>query len=198
MPPTQAGDLDLGTVITEAVVEVRDAARREVDVRLLPWDETIDTLTGAETFARGAFDGTDPASVYLYGPEHELKLGVGQDGRPTPIRVPVGRAYALGDDGTGPTASFRVARTAAGDEALALMADRIISTVSVEFARVPGGSVTETRAGRRVQVHTRARLVGATPTHRPAYGDAAAVLAVRSKETPVPDPATAIVDQNGA
>jgi phage head maturation protease len=181
---------ETGEILVDAVVEVRDAARREVDVRLLPWDTQIETVTGAERFAPGAFEGTDPESVYLYGPEHEMRVGVGQDGRPTPIRVPVGRGYAMGDDGIGPTVSFRVARTAGGDEALALMTDRIISTVSVEFAKVDGGTRIETRGGRRVNVHTRARLVGATPTHRPAYGAQAAVLAVRSK----PEEETSVTD----
>ena len=62
------------------------------------------------------------------------------------------------------------------------MADKIISGVSAEFAEVPGGTSIEKQNGRRVRIHNRARLVGATPTHRPAYGDQATVLSVRSHE----------------
>ncbi len=173
---------DDDTFLIEAEIEVRDVSQRLVDVRLLPWDTEIDTLQGRERFTRGAFDGIDPASVYLYGAEHEMRFGVGQDGQPRATRVPVGRAVSLGEDKVGPLATFKVARTIAGDENLALMADRIISGVSVEFAQVPGGTSIEKSNGRRVRVHNRARLVGATPTHRPAYGEQAAVLAVRSHE----------------
>jgi HK97 family phage major capsid protein len=167
-------------------IEVRDAMKREVDVRLLPWGKQIDTKMGPEEFRKGAFDGTDPSTVYLFGAEHEMRFGLGQDGSPKPVRVPVGRAIALGEDEIGPKATFRVARTSGGDEALALMADKIISGVSVEFSEVPGGTLIENRNGRRVRVHTRARLMGATPTHRPAYGDQATVLAVRSLEEVAP------------
>jgi HK97 family phage major capsid protein len=174
-------DPEAVTAIASGDIEVRDLAKREVDVRLLPWGHQIETIVGPEEFRRGAFAGIDPKTVYLYGAEHEMRMGMGQDGRPVATRVPVGRAIALSDLPDGPHATFKVARTAAGDENLALMADGIVSGVSVEFAPVPGGTAIETRGGRRVRVHNRARLTGATPTHRPAYGEQAAVLAVRSQ-----------------
>ena len=163
-------------------IEVRDLAKREVDMRLLPWGHTIETVLGPEEFRQGAFDGIDPSSVYLYGAEHEMRFGMGQTGQMQPVRVPVGRATRVTNEADGPHATFKIARTGAGDENLALMADRIISGVSVEFRQVPGGTVIEKRDGRRVRVHQRALLTGATPTHRPAYGEQAAVLAVRSHE----------------
>jgi hypothetical protein len=52
----------------------------------------------------------------------------------------------------------------------------------LEFAEVPGGTQTVTRNGRRVRVHNRVALRGASMTYRPAYGEQAAVLAVRSQE----------------
>jgi len=174
-------DAEFRTLVVDAEIQVRDAAKREVDMRLLPWGHQIETIQGPEEFARGAFAGISPQDVYLYGPEHEMKIGMGQDGTPKIIRVPVGRASRLEDLPDGQHATFRVARTAGGDEALGLMADGIISGVSVEFAQVPGGTAIETRSGRRVRIHNRARLTGATPTHRPAYGEQAAVLAVRSR-----------------
>jgi HK97 family phage major capsid protein len=162
-------------------IEVRDLAKREVDMRLLPWGKQIDTVLGPEEFTRGAFAGTDPLSVYLYGTGHEIRLGMGQDGTPQVVRVPIGRAMSLTDNPDGQHATFKVARTAGGDEALALMADKIVSGVSLEFAQVTGGTSIEQRSGRRVRIHNRARLMGATPTHRPAYGEQAAVLSVRSQ-----------------
>ena len=41
--------------LPDAEIEVRDAARREIDMRLLPWDTTINTVQGLEEFSRGAF-----------------------------------------------------------------------------------------------------------------------------------------------
>ncbi len=166
--------------IDDADIEVRDAAKREVDMRLVPWGHQIDTMFGKESFNRGAFADAKPENVYLFGAEHEMRFGMGQDGQPKPVRVPVGRAIRLHDAPDGQHATFKIARTAAGDENLALMADKIIGGTSVEFAQVPGGTTNSVEGGRRVRVHNRARLVGATPTHRPAYGDQAAVLAVRS------------------
>jgi phage head maturation protease len=167
-------------------IEVRDFSERVVEMRLLPWDKQIDTKLGPERFTRGAFEGTDPQSVYLYPSEHQMKIGVGSDGNPKAVRVPIGRAFEVSEDGIGPTVKFKVARTSAGDEALSLMADRIIGGASVEFAQVAGGTAIENQNGRRVRVHNRARLIGATPTHRPAYGADAAVLSVRSQEEVAP------------
>src|SRR5262249_19749198 len=46
-------------------IEVRDVAKREVDMRLLPWDTTIDTSLGPEVFRRGAFADARPENVFL-------------------------------------------------------------------------------------------------------------------------------------
>ena len=161
-----------------ADVQVRSATARELDVRLVPWDTPIETVQGREMFARGAFDDVVPDDVYLMGLEHEAHMGLGQDGSPKLVRKPVGRGTAV-DPGV-PSMTFRVARTASGDELLGLAADRIVRGVSVEFSEVPGGTVTGNVGGRRVRTHNRVRLSGVSLTHRPAYGDGATVLAVRS------------------
>lgn len=175
----------------EMRVEVRDAALREMDVRLLPYGKAIDTLQGPEMFVPGAFDGTDPSKVLLYGPSHAARIGLGQDMKPTLVRVPTGKGLRYWDGPDGPYMTFRVARTQEGDEQLALAADGIASGVSVEFSELPGGTrIQPDASGRRLRVHQRALLRGATTTHRPAYGEQAAVVAMRSqsdKETPVPE-----------
>lgn len=181
LPPVEVPE-EARSLVLDAEIEVRDLAKREVDMRLLPWGYQVETILGPEEFRRGAFDDAKPSDVYLFGTGHEIRFGMGQDGRPVPVRVPVGRAIALQSRPDGQHATFRVARTAGGDEALGLMADGIVGGVSVEFAQVPGGTSIETRSGRRVRIHNRARLTGATPTHRPTYGEQAAVLAVRSQE----------------
>lgn len=178
-------------------IEVRDAAKREIDMRLVPWDVAIDTVQGREQFSRGAFDGLDPASVYLFGSEHEAHIALGQDGKPTLGRRPTGKAISLTDRTDGGYGTFRVARTAAGDEQLALAADGIVAGASIEFGEVPGGSVTSTVSGRRTRVHNRVRLTGVTTTYRPAYAQAG-VVAVRAEssegEAPVADQEKAAVE----
>lgn len=176
-PPADPVEVD---VPDPDAVQVRSAALREIDVRLVPWDTPIDTVQGREQFARGAFDDVRADDVYLMGLEHEAHIGLGQDGAPRLVRRPIGRGIAL--DPTVPRVTFRVAKTAAGDELLALADERIVRGVSVEFHEVPGGTTTETVRGRRTRTHRRVALTGASLTYRPAYGDQAAVLAVRSHE----------------
>ena len=151
---------DPRTFAVDAEIEVRSAAKRELDVRIVPWGVAIDTLQGREMFARGAFAGTDPDGVMLMGVEHEAHFGLGQDGRPVMTRHVTGKATSLDDREDGQHATFRVARTQAGDEILALAADKIIKGVSVEFTEVSGGT--------EIDVHQRAPH--ARPQPRPACG----------------------------
>ena len=165
-------------------VEVRDASKRELDIRLLNWGEVINTASGTEEFARGAFDIPDPARVRLMGMEHAAQFGVGQDGKPVLVRVPTGKGIKFEDREDGPHMRFRVARTSAGDDQLALAEEGIVTGASVEFTEVPGGTITEKRGSRRHRRHVRVDLSGLTTTYRPAY-QGGAVLAVRSEEEPV-------------
>jgi HK97 family phage prohead protease len=174
----------------DAEVEVRDQSKRELDMRIVPWGVEIDTTDGVESFERGAFDDTDPTSVFLMGGlEHEAKIGLGQTGQPILTRHPSGKSIALENRPDGQHATFRVARTAAGDEQLALAADGIVTGVSVEFARVAGGTETTTTRGRRHNRHRKVNLRAVSLTYRPAYADAR-VTAVRSEEEPVTDKET--------
>lgn len=173
------------SVNVEADIQVRDITKREIDVRLMPWDTPIQTFEGTETFARGAFMGTEPSQVRLMGLEHEVHMGIGQDGRPKMTRHPVGKAISLDDRDDGQYATFRVAKTSRGDDVLELASEGIASGVSIEFMEIPGGTTVSSRSGRRTKVHNRARLTGASTTYQPAY-PGAVVLAVRSEgETPV-------------
>jgi len=113
--------------------------------------------------------------------DHEAHLGLGQDGRAVLTRRPVGKALRIDDRADAGYATFRVAKTQSGDEILTLAAEGIVTGVSIEFAEVPGGSAVETRDGRRVRVHNRVSLRGASTTYRPAYAGSA-VIAVRSEE----------------
>jgi HK97 family phage major capsid protein len=175
------GDEEVVVPVEPENVQVRSASLREIDMRIMPWGVVINSNGGTEEFARGAFDGTDPSRVYLIGPEHERHLALGHNGDPKLVRRPVGKGMALEDRDDGAYMTFKVARTSAGDDMLALIEDGITPGVSVEFGEVPGGTVTRTRAGRRHRVQSRVRLDAVTTTYRPAY-EQAAVLSVRSQE----------------
>lgn len=162
-------------------VSVRSLSKREIDMRIVPWDTTINTKSGLEEFRRGAFEGIDPRRVLLMGTEHRAELGLGQTGEPMMVRVPTGRGTALEERDDAGYMTFKVAKTAAGDEQLALADEGIVAGVSVEFAEVPGGTSVENRSGRRVNVHRRVNLTGVSTTYRPAY-EQAQVIAVRSEE----------------
>ena len=185
---------EVRTIEVASTIHVRDLARRELDVRLMPWGRPVQTQFGTEEFARGAFSDTDPSTVLLQGLEHEAYLGLGQGGQPVITRHPVGRALSIDDREDGGYATFKVAQTSRGDEVLALASDGIASGVSVEFSEVPGGTVTETRSGRRHAIHNRVRLSGASTTYRPAYPEAV-VLAVRTEDQgdpPMPEQAAPV------
>jgi HK97 family phage major capsid protein len=169
--------------LDEALTEVRvDGAKREIDVRLMPWDTVIETRSGPEMFARGAYADTPDDGLLLMGMEHEAKIGIGQDGQPVMTRHAVGRSVKVWEADDGPHATFRVGRTSSGDDLLALAEDGIVRGVSAEFALLPDGTNIVKQGGRKVRVHTRVKATGASLTYRPAYGDMAAVLAVRTQE----------------
>jgi HK97 family phage prohead protease len=92
---------------------------RTLLVRLLSWGEIADTPQGRETFARGAFDGIDPASVLLESQGHGGAI--------------VGRGLELQDDGTAPILAARVSETTAGNDLLTLVRDGVLKRASVTF-----------------------------------------------------------------
>jgi len=168
--------------VDDSSVEVRSASERLIEVRLLPWDTVIETVHGPEMFARGAFADTPADGLLLMGMEHEAGIGIGQDGSPRMTRRAVGRSKEVWEADDGPHALFRVGRTAAGDDLIALAEDGIVRGVSAEFVLLPDGTNIVQRGGRRVRVHNRVRATGASLTYRPAYGDQAVVLDVRSHD----------------
>jgi phage head maturation protease len=174
-----ATELVLGSLEFESEVKVRSLAKREIDMRIAPFGTVIETLRGSEEIQRGAFAGVDPSKVLLMGLEHEVHLGMSQDGKVIPVRRPSGKAISIEERDDAAYATFRVAKTANGDEILALADESIVTGVSVEM----GGNSrvrTEKRNGRVHNVVEFADLRAVSPTYHPAYSGAN-VLAVRSK-----------------
>jgi HK97 family phage prohead protease len=171
---------DLLTRESGGEVLIRSEEERVIEARLLRWGEVASTPQGRERFIRGAFRGTDPATVSLEAIGDHGAIGA---------RL-AGRAIALEDREDGPWASLRVSRTAAGDELLELVRDRVYRNVSVVFAPVEGG----TRIAKDgVIERTRAALARVGVVERGAYVGAE-VMSVRSADVnetepqPVPDP----------
>ena len=170
----------------DGAVVVRSLDKREIDVRLVPFDTTISTRQGREEFAPGSTAHIPNDGLLLMGSEHAASIGLGQDGQPTITRHPAGRSTRVWEDGTGAKATFRVARTAAGDDILALADDGVVRGVSVEMD--PRRNVVDRvkRGGQSVNRITKAALTGASLTYRPAYGEQATVLDMRSQEEDSP------------
>jgi HK97 family phage prohead protease/HK97 family phage major capsid protein len=170
----EATDVELSPVGDEQVVvpdeppvlEVRDAAKRIVRMRIVPWRKVINTNLGLEMFEHGAFDDTDPAAIRLRMDHQDPPTGIG-------IGLTQERDAAYAD--------FRVAKTSRGDDQLALISEGVSTGASVGFEEVPGGTSVESVNGRRVRVHRRVALREVSTTWRPAY-EQAGVMYVRSNE----------------
>ena len=159
---------DLQVTQVPVVLEVRDAAKRIMRIRIVPWNTVIETREGLEKFERGAFDDTDPSEIRLRMDHQDPPTGKGVS-----IEQPDDAAYA----------DFLVARTSRGDDQLTLVAEGVSTGASVGFQEVPGGTSIENVNGRRVRVHRRVRLREVSTTWRPAY-EQAAVMYVRSDPEP--------------
>jgi phage head maturation protease len=185
-PPdvVQEAEALLRSVTVESAVSVRNLAKREIDVRLAPFGTIIETIGGPETIERGAFRGADPDAILLMGLEHEVHLGIGQDGTVIPTRRPMGKAMSIEERDDAGYGTFRVAKTAAGDEMLALAEAGIIRGVSIEMGRNVRTRIEKVN-GRRVSHVEWADLRAVSPTYSPAYAEAR-VLAVRSQKEDAP------------
>jgi phage head maturation protease len=157
---------ELLTTDVDAQIEIRDLSKREIGIRIVPWDTIVNTPQGLEEFKRGAFDGLDPARVVLRM-DHQ--------------NPPAGKGLTFEDRADGAYMSFRVSATARGDEILTLASDGVATGASVGFFEVLGGTDVLTRSGRRLRSHRKADLREVSTTWLPTY-EQAAVQYVRSQE----------------
>jgi phage head maturation protease len=135
-----------------------------------------------ETFERGALVDVDPARVPLTA-THPRDAGT----------LPIGVTLSIDERADAVWGSWRVSRTALGEEVLALARDGVPLGLSVGFLEVPGGSrwspdrrrVTRTRAALdhvavvRVAAYAGAGVVGVRAKGAPAVGAPLATLARR-------------------
>ena len=159
---------ELRTLDFAGEIEIRDLAKREIGIRIVPWGVVRDSRAGPEVWERGALAGTDASKVVL-------RLGH-QD-------PPAGRGLALEERDDGAHITFRVSKTQRGDEILTLASDGVTPGASAGYYDVPGGTQIETREGRRTRVVRRADLREVSTTWQPTW-EQSAVLYVRSNDDP--------------
>ena len=157
--------------LDDAVLELRSESRRELDIRIVPWNTVIHHERGPEMFERGAFVDVDPGNVRLKGP----------DARGNHEGPVVGKGIGLFERDDAAYMTFKVSKTVHGDELLTLVADKVVEGASMSFFEVPGGTSIEQRSGQRLRVHKRVGLDHVVTTWRPAY-ERAAVVEMRSKD----------------
>jgi HK97 family phage prohead protease len=139
---------------------------RELTIRLVKWGEVADhTHEGIrETFAPGAFAGSDPARVTIESQEHRRDL--------------VGRGVALEERADGAYLTARIAKTHAGDDLLTLIREGVLSAASVVFR-----PISSRRRSDGVIERTLAELARVAILDRGAY-PSAAVVSVRNEPEP--------------
>lgn len=127
-----------------------------------------------EGFRAGAFDHQmDPqASQRVVFSREHIKLG----------GAPIGKAVLLRNDAKGLYGEFKVARTLAGDETLALFEDGVINHLSVAFQpRQNARQPSLLHRNRQCVWRTKADLREVAMVLEGAYQDNAVAMSVRSK-----------------
>jgi len=164
----QPANPELRSVAFSGDFEVRDLAKREIGIRIVPWNVIATGRAGPELFEPGAFAGIDPRNVVLRL-EHE--------------NPPAGRGLSIEERSDGAYMAFKVAKTARGDEILTLASDQITRGASVGYFDLPGGTVVESRNHVRTRVVRRADLREVSTTWLPTW-EQSEVMYVRSTDEP--------------
>lgn len=95
----------------------------------------------------------------------------------------IGKTLKLEERSDGLYGEWRVSNTPAGEETLELLRDGVLDQLSIGFREMPGG----TRNAGGVAVRTRAHLIEVSVVMNGAYGENAAVDAVRAEELGTPN-----------
>lgn len=154
-----------------ADLEVRSDGRT-IHGLAVPFDEpTLIVEAGrqyTEVFRRGAFART----IATRGPA-KVKLLAVHDRQ----SLPIGRAETLVEDARGLLGTFRVSKTAAGDEVLELVRDGALDSLSIGFRPIPAGD--RWSRDRSTVERTEVALAEVSVVAWPAYSGAV-IEAVRS------------------
>ena len=154
----------------EGALEVRGDDGRTLVGVAVPYGQEARIGRYTEVFTRGAFEGTEVATVALTATHP-------RDG----AELPIGRTVTLDDHPDGLHGAWHVPATTLGDEVLALARDGVPLGLSIGFLPLPGGdhwNPTRTRVERRKALLDHVAVVrsGAYPGAR--------VAAVRANQGP--------------
>jgi phage head maturation protease len=161
-----------GAASADGALSVRDLAKREIGIRIVPWEVPVVTRDGPEVFLRGAFDDVDPSKVVLRM-DHE--------------NPPAGKGLEYEDRADGGHMIFRVSKTTRGDDLLTLAVDGVATGASVGYLDVPGGTQVYSRGGKRLRVVQRADLREVSTTWQPTWADAQVQFIRTPEENKVED-----------
>lgn len=148
--------------VFDSHLEVRSAEERLISGRIIPYNERIMIGGKPESFAKGAIEGISARDITLFY-NHDHRVG----------QFPIGYAVSLEERDDGAYATFKVAGTPKGDEALQLAVDGVLKNFSpgfVEAIRTAQGVIRKLKSLPEVSL-----------TPFPAY-KGAVVMSVRDKE----------------
>jgi HK97 family phage prohead protease len=154
-----------------ADLQLRGEDQRTLFGVAVPWDQ--EARIGrrlVETFTRGAFKDTDPATV-------PLTVTHPKDGS----ELPIGRTDELVDQADGLHGAWYVPDTQPGNEVLELVHHRVALMLSIGFVPLPGG---DRWTQDRTRVERRAALLDHVAVVRAGAYAGAKVLGLRSIEVP--------------
>ncbi|ORM00691.1 HK97 family phage prohead protease [Prescottella equi] len=158
------------TRATPVDLEIRGEDRRTVVGICCPFDSPTEIRemgrTFTETVVRGAFERTiaERGDKVKFLAHHDR------------VSMPLGRAILLREDAAGLYGEFKVSKTQAGDEALELIRDGALDSLSIGF-KVIRDTWTRSRSERTLN---EVALKEVSAVNFPAYADAA-ILGVRQQ-----------------
>ncbi len=171
--------------IPDATLELRSLDKREIVMRIVPWEVPALTRAGPEVIMRGAFGSVDPSKIVLQL-EHE--------------NPPAGRGTEYEDRSDGAYMVFKVSKTQRGDDLLTLASDGVATGASVTYHDMPGGVEVYHQRGKRLRVVQNASLKAVSTTWQPSWQEAA-IQEVRSQgettvaeEPTTPEPVAPAID----
>jgi len=168
-PLTLAAPVMHRTLELDEPLQTLDVGRRIIGLKLLTYNQVVDSKYGPIMFEPGAFGQVDPPKVRLRMDHEDPPTGLGATFKDTPVA---------------PLMDFKVSKTQRGDEQLTLAVDGVSRGASVGFDDVPGGPQFRTINNRRVTVYppNSAVLAEVSTTWMPTFSEAGVMYVLKKDE----------------